>query len=167
MTGAVVLYTAVGGIKATFLTDFLHTTIAIVLIIYFTLAALTNQHIGGLYGLYDKVAALEPVYHIVGNYKGSLLTFRSKGAIMFSLILKFGNLALVVMVGVTSVLRNALLTRSGHGLLAKVICLGSPRHRPRLRSCGLGYLCCPLGPGDRHWPFRKSYPNATNLSHVS
>ncbi|KAL5048391.1 hypothetical protein BDW71DRAFT_196056 [Aspergillus fruticulosus] len=53
----VVLYTAVGGLKAAFLTDFLHTAIALILIIYFTLSVLTNEHIGGLGGLYDKVVA--------------------------------------------------------------------------------------------------------------
>ncbi|KAL4816553.1 hypothetical protein BDW67DRAFT_190797 [Aspergillus spinulosporus] len=79
----VVLYTAVGGLKATFLTDFLHTAVALILIIYFTLSVLTNEHIGGLGGLYDK--------------EGSLLTMKSKGAIIWGLVLKFGNLALVVM----------------------------------------------------------------------
>ena len=47
----VVAYTVVGGLKATFLTDFLHTTIALVLIIYFTLGVLTNEHVGGVGGL--------------------------------------------------------------------------------------------------------------------
>ena len=93
-----VLYTAVGGIKATFLTDFLHTTIAIILIIFFTLSVLTNEHVGGLDGLYDKISASAAQHHVVGNYAGSLVTFKSKGAIMFGLILKFGNLALVTMV---------------------------------------------------------------------
>lgn len=93
----VVLYTAVGGIKATFLTDFLHTTIAIILIIFFTLSVLTNEHVGGLGGLYDKVTASAADHYVVGNYAGSLSSFKSKGAIMFGLILKFGNLALVTM----------------------------------------------------------------------
>jgi urea-proton symporter len=53
----VVLYTAVGGLKATFLTDYLHTLVALVLIIYFTLSILTHDAVGGLYGLYDKVMA--------------------------------------------------------------------------------------------------------------
>lgn len=94
----VVLYTAVGGLKATFLTDYLHTTIALILIIYFTLAVLTNSAVGGLSGLYDKVVATAGENYIPGNYEGSLLTFKSKGAIIWGLILKFGNLALVVMV---------------------------------------------------------------------
>lgn len=93
-----VLYTAVGGLKATFLTDYLHTAIALILIIYFTLAILTHDAIGGLSGLYDKVIATASENYIKGNYQGSLLTMKSKDAIIWGLILKFGNLALVVMV---------------------------------------------------------------------
>ena len=73
----VVIYTAVGGLKATFLTDFLHTTVALILLIYFSLAVLTNENIGGVYGLYDKVMAAE--VYIEGNYAGSLLSAKSRG----------------------------------------------------------------------------------------
>ncbi|KAI1101999.1 Sodium:solute symporter family-domain-containing protein [Jackrogersella minutella] len=93
----VVLYTAVGGLKATFLTDYLHTTVALILIIYFTLKILTHEAVGGLGGLYDKVMATAAENYIPGNYEGSLLTMKSKDAIIWGLILKFGNLALVVM----------------------------------------------------------------------
>ncbi|KAK8015210.1 sodium/solute symporter [Apiospora arundinis] len=93
----VVLYTAVGGLKATFLTDFLHTAVALVLIIYFTLTVLTHSAVGGLGGLYDKVVATASENYIPGNYQGSLLTMKSYEAIIWGLILKFGNLALVVM----------------------------------------------------------------------
>ncbi|KAK7973416.1 sodium/solute symporter [Apiospora saccharicola] len=93
----VVLYTAVGGLKATFLTDFLHTAVALVLIIYFTLTVLTHSAVGGLGGLYDKVVATASENYIPGNYQGSLLTMKSYDAIIWGLILKFGNLALVVM----------------------------------------------------------------------
>jgi Na+/proline symporter len=72
----VVIYTAVGGLKATFLTDFLHTTIALILLIYFSLAVLTNEHIGGPSGLYEKVKATND--YIPGNFEGSLLTMKSK-----------------------------------------------------------------------------------------
>lgn len=70
------LYTAVGGIKATFLTDFLHTTIALVLLLYFSISVLVSPHIGGLSGLYEKVLAADD--YIEGNYKGSLLSFKSE-----------------------------------------------------------------------------------------
>ena len=92
----VVIYTAVGGLKAAFLTDFLHTTIALTLLIYFTVAVLTNEHVGGISGLYNKVSALD--VQIDGNYAGSLLTFKSHDAIVWSVVLRIGNLALVVMV---------------------------------------------------------------------
>ncbi|GES57704.1 sodium/solute symporter [Aspergillus terreus] len=93
----VVLYTAVGGLKATFITDYLHTAVALILIIYFTLTILTHDAIGGLYGLYDKITAIAEDNHIPGNYQGSLLTMKSHDAIIWGLILKLGNLALVVM----------------------------------------------------------------------
>ncbi|KAL9068590.1 MAG: hypothetical protein Q9157_006463 [Trypethelium eluteriae] len=91
----VVTYTAVGGLKATFLTDFLHTTVALILLIYFSLAVLTNEHIGGFSGLYERVKATND--YIPGNYEGSLLTMKSKSSVHFGLVLKFGNLALVLM----------------------------------------------------------------------
>ncbi|KAL6872725.1 hypothetical protein J3F83DRAFT_771978 [Trichoderma novae-zelandiae] len=88
---------AVGGLKATFLTDYLHTTIALIIIIYFTLTTLTHEAVGGLGGLYDKVMATASENIIPRNYEGSLLTMKSVDAIIWGLILKFGNLALVVM----------------------------------------------------------------------
>ncbi|KXT06341.1 hypothetical protein AC578_9147 [Pseudocercospora eumusae] len=93
----VVVYTAVGGIKATFLTDFLHTAIALSIMIYLTLKVLTNEHVGGLGGLYDKLRANEDRVHVEGNYMGSLLTFKSYKAAIFGVVLKVCNLALVTM----------------------------------------------------------------------
>jgi hypothetical protein len=92
----------VGGLKATFLTDYLHTAIALILIIYFTLTTLTHDAVGGLGGLYDKVMATASENIIAGNYEGSLLTMKSIDSIIWGLILKFGNLALVVMVRMDS-----------------------------------------------------------------
>ncbi|KAI5212729.1 hypothetical protein AUEXF2481DRAFT_8935 [Aureobasidium subglaciale EXF-2481] len=91
----VVIYTAVGGLKATFITDYLHTAIALILLIYFSLSVLTHEEIGGISGLYSKVKAADD--YIEGNYMGSLLTMKSKKAVLFGLVLKFGNLALVLM----------------------------------------------------------------------
>lgn len=117
-----------GGLKATFLTDYLHTAVALILIIYFTLTTLTHDAVGGLGGLYDKVMATASENIIARNYEGSLLTMKSQDAIIWGLILKFGNLALVVMV------RDIILRLSwlswlifallpiGHCLLAKVFC---------------------------------------------
>ena len=104
-----------------------------VLIIFSTLSVLTDEHIAGLDGLYDKISASAAQHYVVGNYASSLLTFKSKGAIMFGLILKFGNLALVIMVRALFAAWKILLTRAlGHCFLAKVLCLGSPAHGSRL-----------------------------------
>lgn len=70
--------------------------------------------------------ATAPENYISGNYKGSLLTMNSQGAIIWGIILKFGNLALVVMVSTTFTFRsNALFidTRltTGYCILAEII----------------------------------------------
>ncbi|KAF2768790.1 SSS family solute:Na+ symporter [Teratosphaeria nubilosa] len=93
----VVVYTAVGGIKATFITDFLHTAVALSIMIYFTLKVLTNEHVGGLGGLYDKLRRSENLINVDGNYRGSLLTFKSYKSAIFGVVLKVCNLALVIM----------------------------------------------------------------------
>lgn len=54
----------------------MHTTIALILLIYFSLAVLTHEKIGGLSGLYEKVKATND--YIPGNYEGSLLTMKSE-----------------------------------------------------------------------------------------
>lgn len=77
----VVIYTAVGGLKATFITDYIHTAIALILLIYFSLAVLTNEHIGGISGLYHKVKAADD--YIDGNYMGSLLTMKSRHGMLY------------------------------------------------------------------------------------
>jgi hypothetical protein len=91
------LYTAIGGLKAT-LSRRLSTYRSSSYSHYFTLAILTNEHIGGFYGLYDKVSLLKSNKSVVGNYQGSFLTIKSKPAILFGIIAKVTNLALVTMV---------------------------------------------------------------------
>jgi Na+/proline symporter len=81
----VVVYTAVGGLKATFITDYIHTAVALILLIYFSLAVLTNEHIGGISGLYHKVKAADD--YIEGNYMGSLLTMKSQDGMLSVLCL--------------------------------------------------------------------------------
>lgn len=93
----VLLYTAVGGLKSTFLTDYMHTLIAMALLCYFSTAILASDYIGGIGGLYDKVKAVDGNRYIDGNYEGSLLTFKSKGAVIFGLIHSLGDFGLSVM----------------------------------------------------------------------
>jgi len=81
----VVLYTMFGGIKATFLTDYVHTVIIFAIILTFAFSAYaTNTTIGSpkkVYELLVKAAAQHPVE---GNAEGSYLSMQSReGAIFF------------------------------------------------------------------------------------
>lgn len=93
----VLLYTVVGGLKATFLTDFVHTLILLLVLCYINTAVLSSEQIGGLSGLYDKLVEYDSIRYIKGNYKGSSLTGKSQGAIFFGLILTAGNFGLTVL----------------------------------------------------------------------
>lgn len=93
----VLLYTTVGGLKSTFLTDYAHSFVLIVILIYINTAILTSSHIGGIDGLYDLVMKHEGDRYIEGNYEGSFLTGKSHGAILFGIIHTIGNLGLTVM----------------------------------------------------------------------
>lgn len=96
----VLLYTAVGGLKSTFLTDYVHSFILLIVLSYIITACVQSELIGGLGGLYDKIIAKEAageLNYITGNYKGSYLTGKSKGAVFFGLIHSIGDFGLVVM----------------------------------------------------------------------
>ena len=73
----VLLYTVVGGLKATFLTDFIHTTILLIVLCYINTAVLTSEQVGGLNGLYDKIVEVSTTKYIEGNYDGAILTGKS------------------------------------------------------------------------------------------
>lgn len=93
----VLLYTAVGGLKATFLTDFVHTLILLLVLCYINTSVLVSEQIGGLSGLYNLLVEHDGDRYIEGNYQGSLLTGKSQGALFFGLILTAGNFGLTVL----------------------------------------------------------------------
>lgn len=74
----VVLYTFVGGIKATFLTDYFHTFVITTIICFFTIKTFTVPEIGSIGGLYKIVENLGHIHPVVGNHDGSYLTLTSK-----------------------------------------------------------------------------------------
>ncbi|KAJ3550163.1 hypothetical protein NM208_g124 [Fusarium decemcellulare] len=93
----VVAYTVVGGLKATFLTDYAHTLVVMILLCWITIAVINNEAITGLSSFYDLLVEADKSYNIEGNYQGSLLSFKSKGSIIFGLVHSFGDFALVIM----------------------------------------------------------------------
>lgn len=75
----VVLYTFVGGIKATFLTDYFHTFVITVIVCFFTIKVFLVPEIGSPQGLFDIIAKVGQVHPVDGNHNGSFLTMTSKG----------------------------------------------------------------------------------------
>ncbi|CAL9730680.1 urea active transporter [Monosporozyma unispora] len=92
----VVLYTMIGGIKATFLTDYLHTCAIIIIVMYFAFKVYATSDIlgspGKVYDLIREAAKRHPVAH---NYKGEYMTMESKGAGIFLVINLVGNFGTV------------------------------------------------------------------------
>ncbi|GJN79969.1 hypothetical protein PLIIFM63780_003493 [Purpureocillium lilacinum] len=93
----VVLYTFVGGIKATFLTDYVHTVCITIIICFFTIKTFVVPEIGSPAGLYDIVEKLGRMNPVAGNEDGSYLTMTSKNAILFGIIHILANFGLVIM----------------------------------------------------------------------
>lgn len=91
----VLLYTVVGGLKATFLTDFIHTTILLIILCYLNTSLLTSDQVGGLNEFWTSLTKVDR--QIEGNYAGSIITGKSQGALIFGLVLTAGNFGLTVM----------------------------------------------------------------------
>ncbi|KAJ4388327.1 urea active transporter [Neurospora sp. IMI 360204] len=92
----VVAYTLVGGLKATILTDWIHTFVLLIIIIVFSLTAYASSDVLGspstVYDLLVKAAAAHPVE---GNHEGSYLTMRSREGAIFFVINIVGNFGTV------------------------------------------------------------------------
>ncbi|KAL7823705.1 Sodium:solute symporter family domain-containing protein [Trichoderma gracile] len=93
----VILYTFVGGIKATFLTDYFHTFVITVIICFFTIKTFTVPEIGSPGGLYELVVQAGKAHPVPGNHDGSYVTMTSKNAILFGIIHILANFGLVIM----------------------------------------------------------------------
>lgn len=93
----VLLYTTVGGLKSTFLTDYIHSFILLIILCYVNTAVLVSPVVGGLDSFYDKIVEHDSDRYIVGNYKGSLLTGKSEGSIFFGIIHAVGDFGLTMM----------------------------------------------------------------------
>ncbi|CUM65890.1 uncharacterized protein PRCAT00003540001 [Priceomyces carsonii] len=96
----VLLYTAVGGLKSTFLTDYIHSLVVLIVLCYICTKALVSEHLGGIDGIYNLIREKElagTATYIAGNYQGSYLTGKSQGAIYFGIIHAVGDFGLTVM----------------------------------------------------------------------
>ncbi|KAK7701929.1 urea active transporter [Diaporthe eres] len=92
----VVAYTLVGGLKATILTDWIHTFILLVIIIIFSLTAYASSDVLGSPGaVYDLLVSAALDHPVDGNKDGSYLTMRSKEGAIFFVINIVGNFGTV------------------------------------------------------------------------
>ncbi|RAL00811.1 sodium:solute symporter family protein [Aspergillus ibericus CBS 121593] len=92
----VTVYTFVGGIKTTFLTDYFHTAIILIIACYFSIKAFTVEEVGSIGKLYDLVQAAAQRHPVSGNQDGPYLTMTSKGAILFGILHICSNFGLVI-----------------------------------------------------------------------
>lgn len=103
----VIVYTLAGGLKATFLASYIHSVIVhVVLVIFVYLVYTASSELGSPSVMYNRLVEVasksricqEPVSHdgqscgpVNGNYRGSFLTMRSSGGLVFGIINIVGN----------------------------------------------------------------------------
>ncbi|KAI0300569.1 urea transporter [Multifurca ochricompacta] len=92
----VAIYVVVGGMRATLLCDYTHTTVlfAIILTFIFTVYA-TSPKIGSPAKMHELLTAAAVSRPVSGNAHGSYVTMRSKNGLIFGVINIIGNFATV------------------------------------------------------------------------
>lgn len=92
----VVIYTLFGGIKATFLTDYAHTVVIVVLMLVFAFNSFAvSDKLGSPGAVWEAVTALAETQPRDGNAGGSYLTIKSKSGGIFFVINIVGNFGTV------------------------------------------------------------------------
>jgi SSS family transporter len=92
----IIVYTFVGGLKATFLADYANAAfLFIAVLIFVSLVYFSSPQIGGISGMYDKLVSAAQTNPVDGNSLGSYLTLASMGALAFGVINIVGNFGTV------------------------------------------------------------------------
>ena len=92
----VMIYTLVGGLKATFVADYMHTIIIfIVILIFVSTVYFISPVTGGIEGMYDKLVEAARINPVEGNAAGAYLTMASLGGLIFGVINIVGNFGTV------------------------------------------------------------------------
>lgn len=92
----VVAYTFIGGLKATFITDYIHGFAVLIIIMLFALTAFaTSDVLGSPSAVYDLLVEAAKAHPVPGNKDGSYLTMRSQGGVIFFVINIVGNFGTV------------------------------------------------------------------------
>ncbi|MEW5297150.1 MAG: hypothetical protein WDW36_000377 [Sanguina aurantia] len=92
----VMIYTAQGGLKATFLASWAHVAIVyIALCIFMFMVYTTSPDLGSAGRMYDNLRLVEKTYPVADNLGGSYLTMLSKSGFIFGIINIIGNFGTV------------------------------------------------------------------------
>ncbi|KAH6711548.1 urea active transporter-like protein [Leptodontidium sp. 2 PMI_412] len=92
----VVMYTMFGGIKATFLTDWVHTFILLIIILIFAFTTYaTSDTLGSPKAVFDLLVEASARHPVKGNAGGSYLTMQSTEGAIFFVINIVGNFGTV------------------------------------------------------------------------
>lgn len=92
----VIIYTFSGGLKATFLAEYMNTVFLFVVVLVFVTAVyFLNPGIGGISGMFEKLSTAAALRPVEGNAAGSYLTLASTGALIFGVINIVGNFGTV------------------------------------------------------------------------
>lgn len=62
-----------------FLTDYFHTAIILIIACYFSIKAFTSDQVGSIGNLFELVQAAAQRHPVAGNQDGTYLTMKSKG----------------------------------------------------------------------------------------
>ncbi|KAL2444764.1 putative urea active transporter 1 [Exophiala dermatitidis] len=83
----VAIYVVLGGLRATFLCDYSHTVIVMVIILYFMFSVYTSNDLIGSPGkMYDLLVHAGEVRPVDGNQNGSYVTLKSNYGLIFGVI---------------------------------------------------------------------------------
>lgn len=92
----VMIYTLVGGLKATFVADYMHTIIIFIVILVFVgTVYFVSPITGGVEGMYEKLVEAARINPVEGNAAGAYLTMASIGGLIFGVINIVGNFGTV------------------------------------------------------------------------
>ncbi|KAF2998127.1 hypothetical protein E8E13_000805 [Curvularia kusanoi] len=158
----VVIYTMFGGIKATFLTDYVHTVILLVIILTFAFTTYaTGDRLGSPRAVYDALTDLASHTPVEGNAGGSYLTMRSKEGAIFFVINIIGNFGTVFMDN--GYYNKAIAASPVHALPGYIIGGLSWFAIPWLCATTMGLAALAL----QGSPYFPTYPNAMSDAEIS
>ncbi|KAF9186170.1 hypothetical protein BGZ50_002611 [Haplosporangium sp. Z 11] len=83
----VIIYTLFGGLKATFVADYTHTVVIMIIVLLFSFTAyVTSDLIGSPSKMFDLLHEAAARHPVEGNHEGSYLTMASSQGLMFGII---------------------------------------------------------------------------------